>query len=137
MSFCSGPLKCRRRPSYHLSLSLKSDEEGRPSSLSCSYNILWKTNWGMNIQPKIRTFLWRLCNNSLPTRIRLSKRIEGIDTWRPSCLKDPKTGWHLFFSRKKIINVWNNCEVSELQLLDHCIAMSDVIHKLLQKIEMP
>ena len=37
-------------------------------------NKLWKKVWGLDVQPKIRNFLWRAIKNSIPCKANLKQR---------------------------------------------------------------
>ena len=56
---------------YHLLKEVEmANDVGSSSNPSLSQHI-WKTIWGLGVQPKIRNFLWRACSNILPTRSKL------------------------------------------------------------------
>ncbi|KAF7834626.1 intron-binding protein aquarius-like [Senna tora] len=37
-------------------------------------SFLWKTIWNSRVPPKIRNFIWRLCNNAVSTGVNLHRR---------------------------------------------------------------
>ncbi|KAJ9128966.1 hypothetical protein P3X46_034275 [Hevea brasiliensis] len=45
-----------------------------PSSSRVSDPSFWKRLWGLKVSPKIRNFLWRVCNYFLATRLNLFRR---------------------------------------------------------------
>ncbi|KAL2925303.1 hypothetical protein RDABS01_022953 [Bienertia sinuspersici] len=64
---------------YHFIKSYKSILQGEPSTSKA--NKMWNKIWNVRIPPKVKTFVWRLCNNAIPTAKGLHTRIEVIDPW--------------------------------------------------------
>ena len=50
------------------------EQQIKPSKLR-DFRVLWKTIWRMDIQLKIKVFLWRSTRNILPIRQRLHPRV--------------------------------------------------------------
>lgn len=66
---------------------------------------LWKLVWKVDVPPKVRTLVWRLMSNTLPTKARLKERglvVEGVDT---RCDID-KTCQHVFIESDKERRFW-------------------------------
>jgi hypothetical protein len=63
----------------------------------------WSTIWKLKLSPKIKNFLWHICRNCLPTRLRLLAK--GVDC--PNicvvCNDHDEDGKHLFFEYNKSI----------------------------------
>lgn len=89
---------------YWTARRLKDANSSKPSS-SSNKSKNWWWIWRLNIMPKVKTFLWRCMQDSLPTRINLLKR--GIDIVHlcPNCGFEEETlehtlrdcGWSVFF----------------------------------------
>ncbi|KAF7823513.1 reverse transcriptase [Senna tora] len=74
----------------------------KPSALlkpSCSTVVsrdLWKDIWGLKVPPKVKHFLWRLCNGALSSKENLFKRKCASDPICPICGLESETLEHLF-----------------------------------------
>jgi len=53
-------------------------------------NRLWKKVWGMQVQPKVRNFLWRAIRNSIPTKKNLKQRMVLTDDGCDHCHGEPE-----------------------------------------------
>lgn len=66
----------------------------------------WMAIWRLNVPQKIKVFLWRVCMDCIPTRIRLQSR--GIEC-PASCLfcqRNLENAFHYFFTCPGSISVW-------------------------------
>ena len=47
---------------------------------SCSHSdtTIWKKLWSLNIPPRMKVFMWRLCNEALPTKANIGKRLPNF-----------------------------------------------------------
>lgn len=77
---------------------------------------LWNRLWAIPIPPKIKFFLWSICQNTLPTKENLYKRRILPDPLCPLCLKCPETTEHLFFLCKKTRHIWSDPRLNLRQL---------------------
>ncbi|CAN1146274.1 hypothetical protein LINPERHAP2_LOCUS15157, partial [Linum perenne] len=82
---------------YSLALRLRPPKKKPPSLATPSCPFLWRSVWDLNIQPKLRFFLWRLCHRILPTIEGLNSRGMSLPTTCPCCLRGPETLEHLLF----------------------------------------
>lgn len=61
-------------------------------------NILWKSIWKLKVPPKIRFFLWSICQHTLPTKANLFRRHVSSDPECSVCeTHTSETMEHLFF----------------------------------------
>ena len=71
----------------------------------------WRKIWSTQIPPKLKNFIWRLCQDSLPTQQKLSS--QGI----PSpiscvfCGSDVEHHLHLFFDCQYAQDCWNHADL--------------------------
>lgn len=77
---------------------------------------LWIRLWDTPIPPKIKFFLWSICQNALPTKENLYKRQILPDPLCPLCLRHPETQEHLFFLCKKTQQIWSDPRLNLQQL---------------------
>ncbi|WOL20432.1 hypothetical protein Cni_G29237 [Canna indica] len=67
----------------------------------------WNNIWKLKVPLKIKTFLWRLLQDSLPTRTTLQSRHVPIPTDAcPICKHNPEDEKHLFFTCPLASRVW-------------------------------
>lgn len=61
----------------------------------CDVERVWL--WGLQLPPKVRTFLWIACNDIVPIQLVLMKRQVGGDPYCPFCRLSLETTTHIFF----------------------------------------
>ena len=73
----------------------------------------------MPLPGKLKHFLWRLANNSLPLRMKLIRKGINLDTRCPVCHRFDEDGGHCFLKCKNVKALWRaaNLEEARLQLL--------------------
>lgn len=70
----------------------------------------WAFIWDFKVPPKINTFIWKLCNNILPTRYFLHNRIQPKTYINPNCIhcnNVEKNLKHLFRDCNLANSCWN------------------------------
>jgi len=80
-----------------------------PNRASCSFKpprTLWTRIWSLAIPPKMKTFLWSLCQNAIPTRENLHKRKMLPNPFYPFCSTHMETTEHLFLLCKWTKKIW-------------------------------
>jgi hypothetical protein len=66
----------------------------------------WLCIWKLQVPPKIRNLVWRICRGCLPTRIRLQDKGIQCPTQCVSCASNHEDVEHLFFACPFAIQVW-------------------------------
>jgi hypothetical protein len=67
----------------------------------------WDLIWKLKAPPKVKNFIWRVCRNVLPTRMRVKdKRVNCIYT-SGLCDANDEDSLQLFFRCPSSCNVWN------------------------------
>ena len=61
------------KTAYHVALHLHR-EVGVEHSTVGEEKRFWNKIWKMNVPPKVRNFVWRACNDILPTRTNLYRK---------------------------------------------------------------
>ncbi|KAL2943019.1 hypothetical protein RDABS01_031367 [Bienertia sinuspersici] len=87
--------------------------KGEPSTLTA--DKIWNKIWKLRIPPKVKTFVWRLCNNAIPTAKGLHTRIEGIDPWCGRCRVEEEDEFHAIWSCRFAKIMWDLVDVEELK----------------------
>ncbi|KAL6289403.1 hypothetical protein ACE6H2_006913 [Prunus campanulata] len=90
------------RSGYEVALTLRRNGElGRKAegetSQGDTQRRIWKSIWGVQVPPKIRTFLWKCCRNVLAVKENLRHRGLDVDTTCALCGQETETQVHLFF----------------------------------------
>ncbi|XP_038716200.1 uncharacterized protein LOC120009617 [Tripterygium wilfordii] len=66
------------------------------SSSSRTSMGIWNAIWGARVPPKIKTFMWRLCNDYIPTFENLKRRGIPVQHECLLCGRDRESAFHLF-----------------------------------------
>ncbi len=85
------------RSAYYLEL----DREARQfccSSVGAQHSPIWKIIWKLKVPRVIHLFLWRACNNILPTKENLLRRKIVSDPTCPLCGRETETSGHVLWS---------------------------------------
>uniref|UniRef100_A0A2N9J5Z6 RNase H type-1 domain-containing protein n=1 Tax=Fagus sylvatica TaxID=28930 RepID=A0A2N9J5Z6_FAGSY len=92
----------------------------RVSTPGCSRHeepdSLWKTIWAAQVPAKIKTFLWRACQESLPTKYGLYRRRVVPHPFCEDCSNQVEDGLHALWSCPILSQSWNQIpEFSEFR----------------------
>ncbi len=111
-------------------------KEARASRPECSKqwdpDPLWKKIWGARVPAKIKSFLWRACHDSLPTKSGLFHRKVVPSPLCELCREHQEDGLHALWACQSISQVWNS--IPGFPDLQNSIPMnfSDLVRKILQ-----
>ncbi|CAN1144884.1 Putative ribonuclease H protein At1g65750 [Linum perenne] len=67
---------------------------------------LWKWLWQLDLPPKIKYFLWRVCRNAVPTKSGLLRRRCGNSSICLTCNTNEETLEHLLFHCPVSLSFW-------------------------------
>ncbi|XP_026420820.1 uncharacterized protein LOC113316879 [Papaver somniferum] len=65
----------------------------------------WKKLWGLNIQPRLKTFLWKCVHTILPLNGRIAQILPDVNKIFPNCGKQEETLTHIFMHCEFTISV--------------------------------
>lgn len=83
-------------------------EKGECSSaFQCSG--IWKKLWKMRVPRVVKNFLWRVCNNLLPTKENICRKVIVNDPMCPICSAQLETIRHILWKCNSATAVWMEC----------------------------
>jgi ribonuclease HI len=74
----------------------------------------WGRIWKIQAPPKAKHFLWRVCKECLPTRMRLRSRHVQCPLDCPLCFAEPEDDWHLFFNCESSNEAWSAMGIEQI-----------------------
>jgi ribonuclease HI len=74
----------------------------------------WGRLWKVQAPPKAKHFLWRICKECLPTRVRLRSRHVQCPQECPLCLAEPENDEHIFFNCDNSIEAWSAMGIEQI-----------------------
>jgi ribonuclease HI len=96
------------RSAYHLAKASDEADRGCCSSPDRTQG-LWKVVWSLKVSRVVQHFLWRACNDILPTKEKLHKRGITADALCPICGLETETVNHILWSCESAKDVWSEC----------------------------
>lgn len=94
------------RSAYHLGLEIIERGRGQTSQVKKGIDV-WRSLWNLQVPNPIKIFLWRTCNDILPTRKNLLRRrviVDGKCSW---CNLEEETIAHAIWFCPATKDVWN------------------------------
>jgi len=79
-------------------------------------NVCWNSIWNIKIPPQIRSFMWRLAHQCLPTRVNLLTRGIPCEESCVCCDLLAETHMHVFFVCSKAVNCWEHIGIHNIIL---------------------
>ena len=89
-----------------MALSLASDTALGSTSNTQDQGLFWHTVWNLRIPNKIKTFIWKACQDILPTKVNLRCRQVLEDATCEACGLDSKTTGHLLWDCQRARETW-------------------------------
>jgi hypothetical protein len=76
--------------------------------------LVWKMIWNLKVPNAVKMFMWRACNNLLPTKMNLMRRGVVQEAKCPICGREDETAKHILWSCPSAQDVWS-CGPTKLQ----------------------
>ena len=73
-----------------------------------SGNKVWKLIWSLNVQSKVRNFLWRTCHNALPVKQNLRQRHIINEDVCELCKHETESVFHALWGFAQLTQVWGS-----------------------------
>jgi ribonuclease HI len=96
------------RSAYQMAKEFSLADKGECSNEGIKERM-WKALWKINCPRVVHLFLWKACNNILPTKANLSKRGVTQDDKCPICNLELETIGHSLWSCQAAKDVWLEC----------------------------
>ena len=85
----------------------KEEEVVRPEVAQNRDKNLWRSIWSLQVPNRVKTFLWRVCHDAIPTKSNLKRRHILVDSLCECCWKEDKTPLHALWSCSELSSVWS------------------------------
>jgi hypothetical protein len=96
------------RSAYHMEKE-RLMRRGGESSETIQQTQVWQKIWNLHVPATVKSFVWRVCHNSLPTRDNLYQKRVILDPLCPICGLYPETIEHVLWSCSAAESVWMEC----------------------------
>ncbi|KAL5762916.1 hypothetical protein ACOSP7_019180 [Xanthoceras sorbifolium] len=96
-------------------------------SSSCPDSKWWLALWNLNIPPKIKIFIWRVCHNAIPSLCNLCSRKIVVDPCCSRCGDAPESSAHALFWCNSVRPIWESTVFWDILKLQCHISCFDLI----------
>ena len=93
------------RSTYHLAKTLEDSKKGS-SSRGIMGGDKWRKIWQIREPKVVQTFIWKACQNVLPTKENLFRRHITQDSLCPMCGREDETPVHIMWNCLSARDVW-------------------------------
>jgi hypothetical protein len=97
------------KSAYYLEKERIRQENGKCSG-GKGWEVFWKMIWGLKIPNSTKVFLWRACNNLLPTRANLRRKGMDLEENCVICIHEPESIQHVLWECPSAQDVWEVCD---------------------------
>ena len=94
---------------YKLIVSCESMSNAGSSSVE-NHKKFWKSLWQLQMPNKIKNFVWRVCNEALPTKMNLYHRHVTDSNICDLCGEFPEDTVHAIWTCKEVAGVWSSLD---------------------------
>ncbi|KAG6721291.1 hypothetical protein I3842_03G106200 [Carya illinoinensis] len=98
-------------------------------------STVWKKIWQLKVAPAVKIFIWKVCNEAIPTLANLKKRRVVEDSSCIVCKSEPETSSHVLWGCPAATDVWNQACVKIQKMSFHSDQFFKVWAMLVQKLE--
>jgi hypothetical protein len=93
------------RSAYHLGVELQATSRGQCSQMGPGNNI-WNFLWSLHVSNPVKVFIWRACNNLLPTKMNLMHKRVIEEAICPICGREEEDTVHVLWNCPGARDVW-------------------------------
>ncbi|RYR01444.1 hypothetical protein Ahy_B06g080311 [Arachis hypogaea] len=85
----------------------------------CHSKPLCSSIWNLKSQPKIRSFIWKLLHDALPVKLKVSARIETVNSTCPRCGSAEESVHHCLWFCTDSLEAWHLVDFPVLNPDEH------------------
>ena len=93
------------KSAYHLAKEVE-ERYRAASSMGMHKSMVWKHIWRLPVRNVEKNFIWRACQDILPTRENLMRRKIVEDQLCPICGVEPETPYHIPWACPSAMDLW-------------------------------
>jgi hypothetical protein len=107
------------KSAYFLEKSYRTRATGECSRAKANWDF-WKSIWSSQVQPTVKHFVWKVCNNLLPTKENLFIKNIVPDPFCPLCQMEEESAGHILWRCPSAMGVWQECSrwVQKLSIME-------------------
>jgi len=94
------------KSAYKVARRMRGNGNRVESSGGCVGKFIWPVLWKLSIPNKIKIFVWRACNDILPTQINLVKRRIINEDKCPICTREVEIAIYVLWGCVAVTDVW-------------------------------
>uniref|UniRef100_A0A2N9I6M1 CCHC-type domain-containing protein n=1 Tax=Fagus sylvatica TaxID=28930 RepID=A0A2N9I6M1_FAGSY len=110
---------------------------GVASASAGTIKVFWDGVWSLQVQPKVRNFIWRACRNILPSKTKLFEKKISSSFSCPWCEEEPETCDHVLWQCEFEQKVWSACPVSLPRGMDIRLSFLEIMECCLKGLKSP
>ncbi|KAJ0090238.1 hypothetical protein Patl1_13669 [Pistacia atlantica] len=122
------------RSAYHLQVESQLSSRGQSSSVA-NENKKWKNLWKLPITNAEKLFLWKACQDILPTKCNLVKKRVIEDPFCPFCCSKEKDVLHALWGCAVAKDIWSSCSLNFQKMNDNFINFRELVMFFLSELE--
>ena len=91
-------------------------------------NEVWTLIWSLNVQSKVRNFLWRSCHNAIPVKQNLKRRHILYEDVCELCKLESKSVVHALWDCSQLSQVWDSIPSFSFRQTQAFSSIQDVLN---------
>jgi hypothetical protein len=120
------------RSAYYMEKDIQASQRNGCSNINTGAEI-WKVIWGLNVPNATKMFLWKACNNLLPTEENLFHRRVVGDQICPICTIEIESVLHILWECPAAVDVWSSGPRSLQKCSGGAVSLSSVLETLIKR----
>ena len=97
----------------------------------------WKGIWSLHVPNKVKNFIWRACQNLLPTIMNLDRRIVIFDPTCERCCEMPKQILHALWFCSGLDVLWSDMQFWAFRMTTQLLDFKELLSWILKEHQHP